>query len=203
LLAGERFKEALHEFTSANSEPHRLATLLNLAHLARENGHWDDSVSLYAEVIALAIRTGQPDVELGARAGAGLTALAVGRVGAAEEEARTIAARLDARPGWWFWGREIVDALLVRLAAGNRDFTGASRMLNEGIQMSEAHNDLYATAWLVAECAPALPSDIVPFPLISELTQKIEAHGFAGLSARFATLRLILSDGSGKSWWST
>ena len=28
LLAGERFKEALQAFTSANSEPHRLATLL-------------------------------------------------------------------------------------------------------------------------------------------------------------------------------
>jgi hypothetical protein len=76
-------------------------------------------------------------------------------------------------------------------------------MLNEGIQMSEAHNDLYATAWLVAECAPTLPSNIVPFTLIGELNQKIEAHGFAGLAARFATLRLILSDGSGKTWWST
>src|SRR5439155_1127954 len=77
-LAGERFEEALQGFVAAQHEAHRLATLLNLAHLARENGHWDKATSLYTETIALAVHVGQPEIELGARAGAALTELALG-----------------------------------------------------------------------------------------------------------------------------
>jgi hypothetical protein len=39
-----------------------------------------------------------------------------------------------------------------------------------------------------------LPPDKVPFQLINELAPRMEAHGYAGLSLRFATLRLILND---------
>ena len=55
--------------------------------------------------------------------------------------------------------------------------------------------DLYAAGWLLGECAQALPPDRVPFSLITELSPRIEAHGYAGLALRFATLRLILNDG--------
>src|SRR6185436_15231988 len=74
-LASERFEEGLQAFSSTQQGPLRLFTLLNLAHLARENGHWDRATELYTEVIALAVHGGHPDVELGARAGAALTDL--------------------------------------------------------------------------------------------------------------------------------
>jgi tetratricopeptide (TPR) repeat protein len=193
-LAGERFEEALQAFVAAQHEPHRLGTLLNLAHLARENGHWDKATSLYTEVIALAVHTGQPDVELGARAGAALTELALGRMAAAADQARAITARMDGRPGWWFQGREIVEALRIRIAAARRDYTEAVTLLKENVEALQGR-DLYAAGWLLGECAQALPPDRVPFSLITELSPRIEAHGYAGLSLRFATLRLILNDG--------
>jgi tetratricopeptide (TPR) repeat protein len=184
----------LQAFVAAQHEPHRLGTLLNLAHLARENGHWDKATSLYTEVIALAVHTGQPDVELGARAGAALTELALGRMAAAADQARAITARMDGRPGWWFQGREIVEALRIRIAAARRDYTEAVTLLKENVEALKGR-DLYAAGWLLGECAQALPPDRVPFSLITELSPRIEAHGYAGLSLRFATLRLILNDG--------
>jgi diguanylate cyclase (GGDEF)-like protein len=193
-LAGERFEEALQAFVAAQHEPHRLGTLLNLAHLARENGHWDKATSLYTEVIALAVHTGQPDVELGARAGFALTELALGKTAAAADQARAITARMDGRPGWWFQGREIVEALRIRIAAAHRDYGEAVSLLKENVEALQGR-DLYAAGWLLGECAQALPPDRVPFSLITELSPRIEAHGYAGLALRFATLRLILNDG--------
>jgi tetratricopeptide (TPR) repeat protein len=191
-LASERFEEALKAFSSTQG-PFRLFTLLNLAHLARENGHWDRAAELYTEVIALAVHTGQPDVELGARAGAALTELSLGKTGAAADQARAIVARLDGRPGWWFQGREIVEALRIRIAAVRKEYAEAVQLLRENVEALQSR-DLYAAGWLLGECASALPPDKVPFQLINELAPRIEAHGYAGLSLRFATLRLILND---------
>jgi tetratricopeptide (TPR) repeat protein len=192
-LASERFEEALQAFT-ATQGPYRLITLLNLAHLARENGHWDKATDLYTEVIALAVHTGQPDVELGARAGAALTELSLGHTAAAADQSRAITARLDGRPGWWFQGREIVEALRIRIAAVRKDYGEAIALLKENVEALNSR-DLYAAGWLLGECASALPPDRVPFQLINELAPRIESHGYAGLALRFATLRLILNDG--------
>jgi diguanylate cyclase (GGDEF)-like protein len=194
-LASERFEEGLQAFTVAQHEPARLVTLLNLAHLARENGHWEKATSLYTEVIALAVHTGQPDVELGARAGAALTELALGRTAAATDQARAITTRMDGRPDWWFQGREIVEALRIRIAAARRDYVEAVSLLKENVTALQSR-DLYAAGWLLGECAQALPPDKVPFELIDELAPKMESHGYAGLSLRFATLRLILNEGT-------
>ena len=191
-LASERFEEALQAFKSTQG-PYRLFTLLNLAHLARENGQWDKATELYNEVIALAVHTGQPDVELGARAGYALTELALGRMAAASDHARAISARLDGRPGWWFQGREIVEALRIRTAAARKDYGEAVQLLKDNVEALQAR-DLYAAGWLLGECASALPPDKVPFQLINDLAPRIESHGYAGLSLRFATLRLILND---------
>lgn len=192
-LASERFEEALQAFSSTQG-PYRLFTLLNLAHLARENGHWDRATELYTEVIALAVHTGQPDVELAARAGSALTDLSLGHTAAAADQSRAITARLDGRPGWWFQGREIVEALRIRIAAVRKDYGEAISMLKENVEALQGR-DLHAAGWLLGECASALPPDRVPFQLITDLAPRIEAHGYAGLALRFATLRLILNDG--------
>ncbi|MEO5569017.1 MAG: tetratricopeptide repeat protein, partial [Gemmatimonadaceae bacterium] len=192
-LASERFEEALKAFESTQG-PYRLFTLLNLAHLARENGQWDRATELYTEVIALAVHTGQPDVELGARAGAALTELSLGHTAAAADQSRAINARLHGRPGWWFQGREIVEALRIRIAAVRKDYGEAISLLKENVEALQTR-DLYAAGWLLGECASALPPDRVPFQLINELGPRIESLGYAGLALRIATLRLILNDG--------
>jgi diguanylate cyclase (GGDEF)-like protein len=191
-LASERFEEALQTFQSTHG-PYRLFTLVNLAHLARENGQWDKATELYNEVIALAVHTGQPDVELGARAGSALTELALDRMATASDQARAISARLEGRPGWWFQGREIVEALRIRTAAARKDYAEAVQLLKDNVHELQSR-DLYAAGWLLGECASALPPDKVPFQLINDLAPRIEAHGYAGLSLRFATLRLILNE---------
>src|SRR5258708_31114393 len=161
-LAGERFEQALQAFVSAQHEPHRLYALLNLAHLAREHGHWDKATLLYTEVIALAVHTGQPDVELGARAGSALTDLALGKTAAASDQARAITARMDGRPGWWVQGREIVEALRIRIAAARREYGEAGSLLKENLEALQGR-DLYAAGWLLRECAPAPPPGRRPF----------------------------------------
>jgi tetratricopeptide (TPR) repeat protein len=124
LLPRERFKEALQAFTSANSEPHRLATLLNLATSARENGHWDDSVSLYAEVIASPFAPASRTWSSGARAdrasrhspsaGCGRGGRSAYHRGACRRTARLVVQ-----------GREIVDALRGALVGRAARFRAA------------------------------------------------------------------------------
>src|SRR5262249_61492844 len=68
-LASERFDDALARFTESSNESHRLATLYNMAHLAREGEDWVTASALYDQVVAVAARIGQPEVELGAPPG--------------------------------------------------------------------------------------------------------------------------------------
>ncbi len=105
--------------------------------------------------MAIAARIGQPDVELGARAGQALAALAVGARSVAEDAMRWIRANVEPRPEWWFQGRDLVDALRIRLAAERGDDAHAMRLLSDAVTMAGRY-DVYLAAYLVAECAPSL-----------------------------------------------
>ncbi|MDB4876780.1 MAG: diguanylate cyclase [Gemmatimonadetes bacterium] len=191
-LAGERFEEALKAFTESASEAHRLVTLYNMAHLARETEDWAMASSLYEQVIAVASRIGQPDVALGARAGQALAALAVGQRAVAEDAMHWIRANVEPRPEWWFQGREMVDALRVRLAAERGDDGHALRLLQESVKISR-EQDPYIAAYLVAECAPSLMrSTDALVALIDSVAPDVNALGFAGLGDRLGTLRMAL-----------
>src|SRR5262249_54534341 len=52
-LASERYQEALERFTESSNESHRLATLYNMAHLAREAEDWATASALYDQVVAV------------------------------------------------------------------------------------------------------------------------------------------------------
>jgi hypothetical protein len=66
------------------------------------------------------------------------------------------AERLRARAEW-FQGRELAEALRVRILARDGKTADARRRLDEGLALaSEA--DVYGAAWLAAHCAPALLS---------------------------------------------
>jgi diguanylate cyclase (GGDEF)-like protein/putative nucleotidyltransferase with HDIG domain len=191
-LASDRFEEALKGFTESANESHRLATLYNMAHLARETEDWAQASSLYDQVVAVAGRIGQPDVELGARAGQALAALAVGARSVAEDAMKWIRTNVEPRPDWWFQGRDLVDALRVRLAAERGDDAHALRLLHEAVAIAVQY-DPYAAAYLVAECAPSLMrSGDALLTLIDSISPEVEALGFTGIAERLGALRVAL-----------
>jgi diguanylate cyclase (GGDEF)-like protein len=191
-LASERFEAALKGFTESANESHRLATLYNMAHLARESEDWASASALYDQVVAVAGRIGQPDVELGARAGQALAALAVGSRSVAEDAMRWIRTNVEPRPDWWFQGRDMVDALRVRLAAERGDDAHALRLLHEAVEIAGKY-DPYVAAYLVAECAPSLMrSSEALLSLIESISPAVDALGFNGLAERLGALRVAL-----------
>jgi tetratricopeptide (TPR) repeat protein len=192
-LASERYEAALARFTESANESHRLATLYNMAHVARESEDWATASALYDQVVAVAARIGQPDVELGARAGQALAALAVGARSVAEDAMRWIRTNVEPRPDWWFQGRDLVDALRIRLAAERGDDAHAMRLLHEAVAIAGRH-DPYVAAYLVAECAPSLRRSTQPLlSLIDQISPEVEALGFAGIAERLSVLRIALA----------
>ena len=187
-LADDAFREALKLFTQMNSEPLRLATLYNLAHLDRERGRHTQAIALYDDVIAIAARTGQPDVELGARAGMALAFLAIGRVSDSRAAAETIEKQLEKTTEWWIQGREIVDALRVRLALQRDELAQAQTIFRDGVTIAAKH-DPYAAAWFVAECAPELqlPAEDLT-AIVQPHAHEAKEQGFGALVARFAAI---------------
>jgi hypothetical protein len=168
-------------------------TLFNMAHLARESEDWGAASVLYEQVGAVASRIGHPDMELGARAGQALAALALGQRSFAEDAMRWIRANVESRPEWWFQGRDLVDALRIRLAAERGDDTHAVRLLNEAVELAERHNP-YVAGYLILECAPSLrqhSSDTL-LAIIDRVTPMMYRLGFTVIAQRLASLRADL-----------
>ncbi|HEV8447293.1 MAG TPA: HD domain-containing phosphohydrolase [Gemmatimonadaceae bacterium] len=191
-LAGERYGDALERFAESSNETDRLSTLFNMAHLAREAEDWGTASALYEQVMAVAARIGQPDVELGARAGQALAALAVGARSVAEDAMRWIRANVETRPQWWFQGRDLVDALRIRLAAERGDDAHAMRLLADAVTLAGQH-DIYLAAYLVSECAPSLRREVSPLvALIDQLLPEVETFGLTGARKRLINARMSL-----------
>src|SRR3569833_2301837 len=191
--ASERFEQAHELFSKSSNEGHRLVTLYNMANLARESEDWSTAATLYEQVMSVAARIGQPDVELGARAGQALASLAVGSRSVAEEAMRWIRTNVEPRPEWWFQGRDLVDSLRIRLAADRGDEAHAMRLLNEADTIAGKY-DPYAAVYLVAECGPSLRRNAdALLTLIDQIMPEVEAQGFAGVARRLSVLRLTLS----------
>jgi tetratricopeptide (TPR) repeat protein len=191
-LAGERYDDALERFSESSNESNRLATLFNMAHLAREAEDWGTASALYEQVMAVAARIGKPDVELGARAGQALAALAVGARSVAEDAMRWIRANVETRPDWWFLGRDVVDAVRIRLAAERGDDSHAMRLLTDAVDLAMRH-DIYLAAYLVAECAPSLRGAAIPLvALIDRLVPEVQVFGLTGALQRLTNARMSL-----------
>ena len=184
------FEEARRLFIMVKNEPHRLATLYNMGHLARECGDSTAALALYEETAELARRIGQLDVEIGAVAGAGLAGLALGK----HEYARTAVLRVDSLIGQradpWFQGREHAEALCVRVALedGNRD--RAERRFFDALALAE-QRDRYGAAWLVAEAGASLAASGLAslWHLIERYAAQVDELGYAPLSERYASLK--------------
>ena len=152
--ARDLFGEALALFATTRNQERQVYALYNLAHLDRERGAAEAAGELYAITGALAGQLGQADVEIGAHAGLGLALLAREdrpAAAAAHGEALT---RMKGRDDW-FQGRELVEALGIRLEALGGAGADAATRLEQALVAASAV-DAYGAAWLLAECAPVL-----------------------------------------------
>ena len=152
--ARELFAEGLALFATVKHSEYQLGALFNMAHVEREMGLWESAAELYEASIPLAQRIQQSDIEIGAIAGAGLCALELGRLDAARAAVRDLESRMGERPDW-FQGREIVEALVVRMAVANGRPVEAFARFTSAVSLAEG-SDLYVAAWLTAACAQAL-----------------------------------------------
>ncbi len=150
----ELFGEAFSLFAAVKNSERQLYALYNLAHLDRERGEHDSASELYDVAVSLAQRLGQSDVEIGALAGAGLSHLSNGKVDIARASFAAAEERMRHRSDW-FQGRELVEALAVRLAASAGQTADAARRYSLARDQADA-SDFYSAAWLTAECADVL-----------------------------------------------
>jgi hypothetical protein len=170
-----------------NSE-RQLYALYNLAHLDRERAEHESAAELYDVASALAQRIGQSDVEIGAAAGAGLSLLRQGKVDAAQVACLDAEERLKSRPDW-FQGRELVEALRIRLTARSGRMGEAMRYYREAMAMAEV-SEFYCAAWLTAECADTLIDEDPQLirETINRYAGKVKDLGFTEIGKRFEAL---------------
>ena len=176
--------EALAIFASLKNNVWQLYALYNLAHLALEQGESEHARELYDFTADLARRVGQSDVEIGATAGAGLANLRLGKPDAARSAADAAQERLQGRPEW-FHGRELAEALRIRLAAQNGRRDEALERFDTAVGLAEAA-DFYCAAWLTSECADTLlglDRDRVR-PAVSRFADRARQVGLGELSRR-------------------
>jgi len=186
--ARELFGEALALFAAVKNSEFQLFALYNMAHVERELGIWDAAAELYEATIPLAQRIGQSDIEIGATAGAGLSHLELGRLEHAAAFYKEVSERMQSRPDW-FQGREIYEALTVRIAAGDGRHQEAIRRLKEALDLAESA-DVYSAAWLVAACARSL-AELDPAWVrtsIGRYSEKVNGLGYAEMTKRYDAL---------------
>jgi tetratricopeptide (TPR) repeat protein len=145
--------EAMRAGAEAQNSELQLAATYNLANLARDTGSYSNARDTYELARDLAERIGQSEIQLGSAAGLALSELALGRV----DEARRIHEALQPRLtllAEWFQGRELVEALSIRLAmAAGRD--EAPHLFKRALALADT-SDVYGAAVLTAEIGPVL-----------------------------------------------
>ena len=142
-------------FTTIGDEPDRARTLLTGAMALRASG---DRARALVQFDATARRARDLDItwlELAANAGAALCNGGPDSEATQARWARTSELVADARSDWWFNGRELVDALAVRMALAGGHPSVAHDLFLRAMHRLDGL-DAFASAWLVAECSPEL-----------------------------------------------
>ncbi len=187
--AQEACKDALRLYTTLRNNANRLAALYNLASLERERGDAEAALGLYRETAALAEQLGAVDIAIGAHAGAGVAALRLDDVPAARAALRAAEGALGDRADWWFQGRELLESLAVRLAAHDGQLAAARRRFHLAVARLELM-EVYAAAWMVADCGAELAErDDGIWRVVERFTTHDAVQEFVPLKARFTALR--------------
>ncbi len=189
LAAQEACSDALRLYTTLRNNASRLIALYNLASLEMERGDAEPAIALYRETCLLAEQIGAADITVGAQAGVGISALRLHDVGTARSALASAVQRLGDRDDWWFQGREMFESLAIRLAAHDGAVADARARFYRGVERLEPM-DMYAAAWMVADCA----ADIAAHdPGVWEVVERMSSHpavrDFVPLASRFTALR--------------
>jgi hypothetical protein len=170
-----------------NSEK-QLYALYNLAYLDRERGEFATAEEMYAVASALAQRIGQNEVEVGALAGAGLAALEQEKLEEARAAYRAVMEKLNGRADW-FQGRELVEALRIRLAARDGDGDAAVRQFLQAHELADS-TDAYSAAWLTVVCADSLLSHDRGRirGVVSDYAGRVRELGYSAMTERYEAL---------------
>ncbi|WP_411279048.1 diguanylate cyclase [Gemmatimonas sp.] len=189
--ARHRLDEALRIYASVNNEPLRLSALYNVAHLARERGDAAGATELYAATVSLAQQLGQLDVHVGALCGMGLADLVLGHFASAVARLNESVSLLAGRESHWFQGRELLEALHVRVLTGRGDRRSARQRLFAGLRAAEQH-DQYAAVWLAAQCVGGLPDLGDDWrEMVRKHAVQARALGYAPLVAQLAAAAFV------------
>jgi diguanylate cyclase (GGDEF)-like protein/putative nucleotidyltransferase with HDIG domain len=187
--AHEALQEALRLYTTLRNNAHRLVSLYNLANLERERGDADESSRLYKETTILAEQLGAEDVIVGAHAGVGLAALRVADTTAAHAALDAAYQIFAGRTDWWFQGRELLESLAIRIDAMAGRFDAARERFHIAVEKLEPL-DVYAAAWLVADCAATLAErDPGTWEVVHRFAEHPALHQFVPLAARYTALK--------------
>lgn len=196
--ARQRFSDALRDFESIKHDRYRLAALYNLAHLARMENDAAAALELYDTCAVLAAHIGHHDVEVGALAGAGLAELDLRSIRAAEQLAQRVESMMNgmANRFAWFQGRELVEALLLRLETKRTSVASIRGKLLTTLARIESQ-DAYAALWLAAECSHLLLANTADVAAArARLLVQARAHGYTPLVQRLQGDRLPRVSGS-------
>ena len=153
--ARELFSEALGLFAAVKNSELQLYALVNMANLDRETKQYESGAALYEACASLAQRIGHVDLELGAIAGEGICYLEIGNLDAARVPYTLLEQRLEQRDSW-FQGRELAEALRVRMAAAEGRMEEALRIFDSAVVAAERGGEPYTVASLAAFCAPTI-----------------------------------------------
>jgi tetratricopeptide (TPR) repeat protein len=195
--AHEACKDALRLYTTLRNNTNRLAALYNLASVERERGDAESALMLYRETAALAGQQGAADLSIAAHAGAGISGLRLGDLAGARASLESAERALGDRTDWWFQGRELLESLVVRLAAHDGRTSAARRRFHSAVARLELM-DLYAAAWMVADCAASLAEgDDGIWKVVERYATQVAERELAPLSARFTALRDLVERPTG------
>jgi tetratricopeptide (TPR) repeat protein len=145
--------EALRLCAEAQNTELQLITTYNLANLARDTEDYRRAGATYELAMELADRIGQSDIQVGALAGMALCRLAGGDVAEATRLHELVQSQV-AQQAEWFQGRELVEALAIRLALLNGRGE-ASQIFTSAVALADTR-DVYGGVWLTAELGELL-----------------------------------------------
>ena len=189
--ARELLAEALAAFAAVKHSQYQLHALYNMAHVERELGLWESALKLYEATSPLAQRIGQSDIEIGSMAGFGICGLELGRMEDAWHSLKSLESRMETRPDW-FQGRELVEALFVRMSIKAGEIASALSRLSNALALAELA-DVYSAAWLAAECAEAMDgqerSQIRPY--LERFAERARELGYPEMAKRYDALLTV------------
>lgn len=147
--AAEQLGQALQLCAAVQNSQLQLYATYNLAHLERDLGRHRRAGDTYELVVALAERIGQAEVQEGARAGYGLSRLEAGHEADARQAEARVSRFLESRADW-FQGRELGEALLLRVQRLDGRRAEMVQTLERALALAD-QTDVFAAAWLTAE----------------------------------------------------